>query len=119
MKNLTHSGFIAIILASAIGVVATVPAAAGGYNHGSGSIYSGGGHGGYNGDHRPGGHRRDRGCQPHEAVEKARYHGLRRAGVERVTPWEIVVTGRAYGNRALLVFDRSSRHCRIIGSRGL
>jgi hypothetical protein len=53
------------------------------------------------------------------AVEKARHFGLRRAGIERVTRHEILVTGRHYGHRALLVFDRTSRHCRIVGSRGL
>ncbi len=124
MKNLTLRGFAAIILAGSIGFGAAAPAAAGGYGHGGGSVYhSGGGYGGYNpGRHpgyHPGGNRRDRVCQPHEAVEKARSKGLRRAGVERVTQWEIIVTGRAYGNRALLVFDRTSRNCRIIGSRGI
>ncbi len=119
MKNQIVRGVAAILFAGAFAISPASQAAAGGYNHGGGSVYTGGGHGGYNPGRHPGGHRRDRGCQPHEAVEKARYQGLRRAGIERVTPWEIVVTGRAYGNRAMLVFDRSSRHCRIIGSRGI
>lgn len=90
----------------------------GGYPGGYGGGYPGGYGGGY-GNHHSGGHRRDRVCHPGEAVEKARNYGMRRPGIERVTPYEIVVSGRAHGNRALLVFDRTSRHCRIIGSRGI
>ena len=68
--------------------------------------------------HQDGG-RRHGFCDPGEAVEKARHFGLRRAGVERVSRHEILVTGRYHGHRALLVFDRNSRHCRVIGARGL
>jgi hypothetical protein len=68
--------------------------------------------------HRPG-HWRRGVCEPHEAVEKAREFGLRRIGIERVSRHEIVVSGRNYGHRALLVFDRFSRHCRVIATRGL
>jgi hypothetical protein len=94
---------------------ATGAAQAGGYSHG-GSVYHGGG---YRHQVYPGGHRRDRVCEPYEAVEKARYLGLRHPGIERVTRWEIVVSGRAYGHRAVLVFDRSSRRCHVVASRGL
>jgi hypothetical protein len=83
--------------------------------------------------HRPyyRGHRRghdrgyDRGyhrravCSPQEAVYKARRHGMRHAGIQRMRPRAIVVTGWHRGHRARMVFERYSRHCRVIASRGI
>ena len=86
----------------------------------SGSTYSDeynqGQHHGYP---RPGGGRRDRFCQPAQAIEKARSFGLRRPGIERLTRHEIIISGRYHGDRAWLVIDRQSRRCRIINSRGI
>jgi hypothetical protein len=129
-----------VLVATAIAMLATsMPANAGGYPSGHGYGYSqpdrhhSGGYGNsghylppqggwYGHDHgRPQypGHGRRGICEPHEAVEKAHDFGLRRVGIERVTRHEIVVSGRQYGHRALLVFDRFSRHCRVIATRGL
>lgn len=129
-----------VLAATAVATLAlSTPASAGGYPSGQGYGYSqpdrhhSGGYGNsghylppqgdwYEQDrHRPHypGHGRRGICEPHEAVEKAHDFGLRRVGIERVTRHEIVVSGRQYGHRALLVFDRFSRHCRVIATRGL
>jgi hypothetical protein len=117
------------LVATAIAMLAmSMPAQAGGYPYGDGYGYSqddrrhSGGYGNSGNFHgRPHypGHGRRGICEPHEAVERARDFGLRRIGIERVTRHEIVVSGRHYGHRALLVFDRFSRHCRVIATRGL
>lgn len=64
-------------------------------------------------------HHRPRVCEPREAVEKAHWMGLRRAGIHRVSHDAIVVVGAYYGNWAKIAFDRWSPHCRVIGTRGI
>ncbi|MCG6858411.1 MAG: hypothetical protein LJE67_10125 [Salaquimonas sp.] len=62
-------------------------------------------------------------CSPREAVYKARRMGLRHANVARIDRRAIVVTGHSWGryggHRARVVFARYSRHCAILGQRGL
>ena len=58
-------------------------------------------------------------CSPREAVQKAHRMGLRHAGVARVNNRAIVVAGHHWGHRAHVVFARNSRHCSVIGVRGL
>lgn len=85
----------------------------GGYDgHAGGRDGWRGGRGGWRGDYRPA-------CHPREAVGKAWRQGLRRPGVERVGRRDIVVSGWFRGHRAVLVFDRYSPRCRVIGSRGI
>ena len=62
---------------------------------------------------------RDRICQPGEAIHKARSLGLRHPGIDRVNRHVVVVSGRHRGHWARLVFDRTSRHCRIVDARGI
>ncbi|MEZ5800203.1 MAG: hypothetical protein R3D29_06760 [Nitratireductor sp.] len=64
-------------------------------------------------------HFRDRICQPGEAIHKARSLGLRHPGIDRVNRHVVVVSGRHRGHWARLVFDRTSRHCRIVDARGI
>lgn len=67
---------------------------------------------------RPGGHdgwhgNRDRGCRPMMAVEKARWTGLRRAHVERVSRNKVVVAGMRHHRFDRVVF--ANRHgCPLI-----
>jgi hypothetical protein len=58
-------------------------------------------------------------CRPGEAVEKAHWMGLRRAGIHRVSHDVIVVAGIHYGDWATVVFDRWSPYCRVIATRGI
>jgi hypothetical protein len=44
---------------------------------------------------------------------------VRRPGVERVTPRQVVVGGWFRGHRAMMVFDRYSSRCRVLYSRGI
>jgi hypothetical protein len=121
-----HAGKFALAAALALGVAGS--AQAGGIS-GEITVYHGGGHGGgYGGGYgHGGGYGRGGGwhgdyrplCHPREAVGKAWRQGLRRPGVERVTRRDIVVSGWFHGHRAVLIFDRHSPRCRIIGSRGI
>ncbi|MGG7519624.1 hypothetical protein ACQ3G6_17245 [Allorhizobium undicola] len=43
-------------------------------------------------------------CNPGRAMEKARWQGLRRANIERVTPRRVVVGGWRYGGYDQIVF---------------
>lgn len=66
------------------------------------------------------GHRNRRNfCTPGEAVHKASRYGLRHAGVRRVLPRAIVVSGLHRGHRARMVFSRYSYNCQVIASRGI
>ena len=76
------------------------------------------GYRGYRHGYRPRGHR-FRGCGPERAVHKARRYGLRHAGIYRITPGYITVTGRRHGHHAWITFYRSSRSCRIAGAHGI
>lgn len=58
-------------------------------------------------------------CAPHEAVRKARWLGLRHAGIRRVNHWVIVVAGHHRGHRASIVFARHSPRCNVIDARGI
>ena len=62
---------------------------------------------------------RRRSCSPHEAVRKAHWMGVRRAGIARVNHRVIVVFGHHRGHPARVVFDRHSPRCRVIGARGI
>ncbi|MFZ1813635.1 MAG: hypothetical protein WBO55_03855 [Rhizobiaceae bacterium] len=74
----------------------------------------------YYGGHRRHGNHYGRGiCHPGEAVEKAHWLGMRRPGVERVNHREVIVSGRSYGHWARIAFDRNSRNCRVLWSRGI
>uniref|UniRef100_A0A7C1T0T2 Antifreeze protein n=1 Tax=Agrobacterium albertimagni TaxID=147266 RepID=A0A7C1T0T2_9HYPH len=64
--------------------------------------------------HRPGWDRPRGGeCRPHQAVEKARWNGLRRAFVADVTPRRVVVAGVRHGGRDRMVFA-NVRGCPVI-----
>ncbi|MCL6707086.1 hypothetical protein M8R20_08745 [Pseudomonas sp. R2.Fl] len=69
------------------------------------------------GESRHGGHvwqrHRDRGCRPMMAVEKARWTGLRRAHVQRVTPNRVVVAGVRHHGFDRVVFA-NRRGCPLI-----
>ena len=52
-------------------------------------------------------------CRPHQAVEKARWNGLRRAFVADVTPRRVVVAGVRHGGRDRMVFANVCR-CAVI-----
>ena len=70
------------------------------------------------GHHR--GHRRFRAmCEPHEAMRKAAFMGLRRPGIRRISHRVIVVSGINRGHRAQIVFARQSPRCNVIGDRGI
>jgi hypothetical protein len=58
-------------------------------------------------------------CQPREALWKASRLGMRRADIQRVLPRNIIVTGWRHGHHARIVFDRTSRHCRVVAKRGI
>lgn len=61
---------------------------------------------------RPGWDRRGQ-CHPHQAVEKARWNGLRRAFVADVSPRRVVVAGVRHGYRDRVVFA-NVRGCPLI-----
>jgi hypothetical protein len=65
--------------------------------------------------HRPGWDRPDRRgqCHPGQAVEKARWNGLRRAFVADVSPRRVVVAGVRHGSRDRIVFA-NVRGCPVI-----
>ncbi len=64
---------------------------------------------------RPGWDRPDRRgqCHPAQAVEKARWNGLRRAFVADVSPRRVVVAGIRHGDRDRIVFA-NVRGCPVI-----
>jgi hypothetical protein len=64
---------------------------------------------------RPGFDRPDRRgqCHPAQAVEKARWNGLRRAFVADVSPRRVVVAGVRHGDRDRIVFA-NVRGCPVI-----
>ncbi|MDH4440976.1 MAG: hypothetical protein QE284_11385 [Rhizobium sp.] len=66
--------------------------------------------------HRPGWGRPNRRgeCHPNQAVEKARWNGLRRAFVADVSPRRVVVAGFRHGGRDRIVFA-NVRGCPVIG----
>lgn len=74
---------------------------------------------GHPGAHRPGGWGRPGVCEPREAIGKAMARGMHRPGINRVSRHQIVVSGRYRGHYAMLVFDRTSRNCRIVAARGI
>lgn len=80
-------------------------------------------HGGHRDDwRRHGGHRGDwrrHVCEPREAIAKARSRGMRHPDIRRLTRGEIIVAGRHRGHRALMVFERFGRGCRVIAARGI
>ncbi len=59
-------------------------------------------------------HRRERGCSPDEALDKAERIGLRRARIVDVDRRTIEVGGRRFGQRVVVTFARAPR-CPIIG----
>lgn len=65
-----------------------------------------------NGGHGWHGHR-ERGCRPMMAVEKARWTGLRRAHIQRVTPNRVVVAGFRHHGFDRMVFA-NRRGCPLI-----
>jgi hypothetical protein len=66
--------------------------------------------------HRPGWGRPDRRgqCHPNQAVEKARWNGLRRVFIADVSPRRVVVAGVRHGYRDRIVFA-NVRGCPVIG----
>ena len=89
-------------------------------------MYSGGSRQQWSNGHQDGRYSRHRDwdrrynlCSPYEAVRKARWMGLRHAGVGRVSHRAIVVFGRHRGHPANVVFDRHSPRCRIVAARGI
>ncbi|MEZ5873093.1 MAG: hypothetical protein R3D32_14880 [Nitratireductor sp.] len=114
-NNLVKTALMTAAVLLAAGVY-TTPANAGGYGHHQRPEYRQ--HYQY-GQQYYGGYHRYSVCEPGEAVYKARSLGLRHAGVERINRRVIVVSGRHRGHWASVVFDRSSRHCRILDARGI
>ncbi|QLF70901.1 hypothetical protein FE840_015865 [Peteryoungia desertarenae] len=58
--------------------------------------------------------RRARGeCRPHDAIEKARWTGLRRARIHDVTPRRVVISGFRHGDFDRMVFA-NVRGCPVI-----
>ncbi|EKF59956.1 hypothetical protein QWE_07656 [Agrobacterium albertimagni AOL15] len=111
-------------LAAIVSVIATTGLAstASADSFGWGVYIEGPRHGGPGWDrpgHRPGWDRpgwdRPRGgeCRPNQAVEKARWNGLRRAFVADVTPRRVVVAGVRHGGRDRMVFA-NVRGCPVI-----
>lgn len=120
MKNQNFAAFAAAALVLG-GLFTATPASAGNWQV---EVYPSGRHGDWHDGRRGHGGRDERHgrrgtCEPHEAIAKAHEWGLRRPGIVRVTPYEIVVAGRHRGDRAVLVFDRGSRRCRVIDARGI
>lgn len=119
--NMLKTAIAAIVVAAGT-LGAALPAAAESPRWGHGSTWHGDRHDRWDRHDRHDRHDRwgRRGvCEPHEAVGKASAFGVRRAGIARVSRHEIVVMGRYRGNHALIVFDRSSRNCRVVAARGI
>lgn len=62
-------------------------------------------------DHRR--DRRNRGCTPYRALDKAERYGVRRARVVDVDRRTITVSGRKWGERVRMTFGRAP-HCPIV-----
>ncbi|OCW57233.1 hypothetical protein [Hoeflea olei] len=125
MNRFIRNALAALVVATA-GVAATAPAA---NASGIGFELSIGGPGGaitvHDRDRRGGwgrdhgrGHGWDRGgaCRPHQAVNKARDMGVRRADVVRAGRGRVVVEGFRHHRPVRVVFA-NERHCPVIGFR--
>ncbi|MEP3436090.1 MAG: hypothetical protein ABJN75_04815 [Hoeflea sp.] len=134
MNRFIRNALAALVVATA-GVAASAPAANAG---GIGFELSIGGPGGsivvHDRDRRGGwdrgwnrgrGHDRGRGygrnrgrnfCNPHQAVQKARHMGMRRAGIVRADHRKVVVAGVRHHRKTRMVFA-NQRNCPVIGFR--
>lgn len=59
------------------------------------------------------------GCEPHRALRKASWMGLRRPDIRHINHRVIVVSGSNRGHRAEIVFARRSPRCEVVHSRGI
>ena len=130
MKTFIRNALAALVVATA-GIAASAPAATAG---GIGFELSIGGPGGAfvvrdhdrrggwdRGHDRRGGWDRGRGrdrsfCNPHQAVQKARHMGVRRAEIVRGGPRQVVVRGLRH-HRPVSVAFANQRNCPVIGYR--
>lgn len=133
------AGIAAAVLVAASATLVAAPASAQ-YRTDvrDGQVYRHDGQRGHDRDRHAGGRHHDRGgyrhhdrydrsyrhwrrhaCDPREAIAKARSWGMRHPDIRSVTRGEIVVSGRHRGHRALMVFDRAGRGCRVIVARGI
>lgn len=58
-------------------------------------------------------------CSPERAIHKAWRMGVNHPHIARIGDSRLVVRGHYRGHRAKVVFDRHSRHCPVIKTRGL
>ena len=129
MNTFIRNALAALVVATA-GIAASAPAAnAGGIGFELSIGGPGGGilvrdhrrHGGWDRGHgRRGGWDRGHGrrdvCRPHQAVQKARHMGVRRAYIDRVNHRRVVVEGFRHHRPVRVVFA-NDRHCPVIGFR--
>lgn len=70
-------------------------------------------------DHWRGPRDRFPGCEPHRALRKASWMGLRHPDIRHVNRRVIVVSGYNRGHWAEIVFGRRSPRCEVINARGI
>ncbi|MGV8939493.1 MAG: hypothetical protein ACOH2J_20430 [Allorhizobium sp.] len=122
MTSIIAKAGIAVLIALGALSSTVSTASAAGRDFGFGIYVAGPGHDRGPGADRGRHHRDDRrhgwdrprfGCSPGQAVEKARWSGMRRARVDNVSPRRVVVAGVRHGNFDRMVFA-NERGCPLI-----
>ncbi|MGF0538658.1 hypothetical protein ACQQ2Q_11735 [Agrobacterium sp. ES01] len=108
MTNMIAKAGAAALIAIASLTATVSTASAGGYGHGSGAGFTiqfgerghNKGHNSHNRHHS----RQFAACAPRHAVKKARWNGLHRAHIQRVSPRHVVVSGYRHHRHDRMVF---------------
>lgn len=77
------------------------------------------GHGYKNHGYKRSGYGQQRGCGPHQALNKAFQFGVNHPHIARINHNKIVVVGYSRGHQAQVVFKRKGHGCRVVKTRGL